>query len=80
MPIGDDEDELLLITEQGTIVRQKLAAVAEQSRAATGVRLQKLDIGDLVASVAIVEPEEEGLEDDEDEDEDEEEVGEVEAE
>ena len=80
LPIGDDEDELLLITEQGTIVRQKLAAVAEQSRAATGVRLQKLDIGDLVASVAIVEPEEEGLEDDEDEDEDEEEVGEVEAE
>ena len=49
-----DDDELLLVTQKGTLVRQRMEAISEQSRATTGVRLQKLDEADLVASVALV--------------------------
>ena len=45
---------MLLITQKGTIVRQRVAAISQQGRAATGVRLQNLDADDHVASVAIV--------------------------
>ena len=50
----DDDEELLLITQKGTIVRQRLEAIPTQSRATTGVKLQKLDEDDLVASVQVV--------------------------
>ena len=49
-----DDDELLLITQKGTIVRQRLSAITQQGRATTGVKLQKLDEDDLVASVKVV--------------------------
>ena len=52
-PVSEDE-ELLLITQRGTIVRQRINAISVQGRATTGVALQKLDDDDLVASVAIV--------------------------
>ena len=48
------QEEVLLITQKGTIVRQRVADVSQQGRAATGVQLQKLDPDDHVASVAIV--------------------------
>jgi DNA gyrase subunit A len=48
------DDEVLLITANGIIVRQNVAAVPIQGRAATGVRLQKLDGGDSITSVSIV--------------------------
>jgi DNA gyrase subunit A len=48
------DDEVLLITANGIIVRQKVAAIPIQGRAATGVRLQKLDSGDSITSVSIV--------------------------
>ncbi|KAG5188528.1 DNA topoisomerase IV, ATP/GTP binding site [Tribonema minus] len=47
-------DQLLLSTAQGTIVRQPAATVSEQGRTATGVRVQKLDEGDEIASIAVV--------------------------
>jgi len=36
------------------IVRMKADAIPQQSRAATGVRLQKLDAGDRLAEVVLV--------------------------
>ena len=48
--------ELLLVSERGVIVRTRADAVPQQSRAATGVRLQKLDGGDHLAQVVLVPP------------------------
>jgi DNA gyrase subunit A len=49
-------EELLLVSERGVIVRMSSDAVPQQSRAATGVRLQKLDSGDRLAEVVLVPP------------------------
>ena len=49
-------EELLLVSERGVIVRTQADAVPQQSRAATGVRLQKLDAGDRLAEVVLVPP------------------------
>jgi DNA gyrase subunit A len=53
--MGADE-ELLLISERGVIVRLQSDAVPQQSRAATGVRLQRLDSGDRLTEVVLVPP------------------------
>jgi DNA gyrase subunit A len=58
-------EELLLVSERGVIVRMQADAIPQQSRAATGVRLQRLDAGDHLAEVVLVPPaapEEEGAE------------------
>ena len=49
-------DELLLVSERGVIVRMPADAIPQQSRAATGVRLQKLDRGDRLTEVVLVPP------------------------
>jgi DNA gyrase subunit A len=49
-------EELLLVSERGVIVRTRADAVPQQSRAATGVRLQKLDAGDRLTEVVLVPP------------------------
>ena len=49
-------EELLLVSERGVIVRMKADAIPQQSRAATGVRLQKLDTGDRLTEVVLVPP------------------------
>ncbi|MFZ0407787.1 MAG: DNA gyrase subunit A [Cyanobium sp.] len=49
-------EELLLVSERGVIVRMKADAIPQQSRAATGVRLQRLDAGDHLAEVVLVPP------------------------
>jgi DNA gyrase subunit A len=53
--IGADE-ELLLVSERGVIVRLQSDAIPQQSRAATGVRLQRLDSGDRLTEVVLVPP------------------------
>ena len=50
-------EELLLVSEKGVIVRTSADAIPQQSRAATGVRLQKLDKGDRLLKVVLVPPE-----------------------
>ncbi|MFP4009015.1 MAG: DNA topoisomerase (ATP-hydrolyzing) subunit A [Spirulinaceae cyanobacterium] len=50
------EDELMVITNRGIIIRQTVNAISLQSRKATGVRVQKLDSDDAIAAVAIVPP------------------------
>jgi len=54
--IVDEHDEALLVTSQGIIVRQKVSDIPIQGRAATGVRVQKVDTdgGDVISSVSIV--------------------------
>jgi len=48
--------ELLLISERGVIVRMQADAIPQQSRAATGVRLQKLDSGDHLSELVLIPP------------------------
>jgi DNA gyrase subunit A len=55
-------EELLLVSEKGVIVRMQADAVPQQSRAATGVRLQRLDAGDHLAEVVLVPPAPPGVE------------------
>ena len=52
--VVQDGDQVALVTQQGTVVRQAVRAVSQQSRAATGVQLQKLDENDVVASITII--------------------------
>jgi DNA gyrase subunit A len=49
-------EELLLVSERGVIVRMRADAVPQQSRAATGVRMQRLDSGDRLTEVVLVPP------------------------
>jgi DNA gyrase subunit A len=53
-----DDRELLLITEQGKILRTPAGDIRTIGRATQGVRLMDLDDGDKVVSVALVEREE----------------------
>ena len=59
-------EELLLVSEKGVIVRTSADAISQQSRAATGVRLQKLDKGDRLLKVVLVPPEAESDEEEAD--------------
>ncbi len=54
------EDELMLVTNRGIIIRQTVIAISTQSRTATGVRVQRLDEDDAIAAVALVPPLAEG--------------------
>ena len=51
-----DGDELMLVTNRGIIIRQRVNDISIQSRPATGVRLQRLDGEDAIAAVAVVPP------------------------
>lgn len=53
--VGDD-DELMMVTTRGIIIRQLVNAIPIQSRMATGVRVQRLDDDDAIAAVALVPP------------------------
>ncbi|PSO56512.1 MAG: hypothetical protein BRC35_09145 [Cyanobacteria bacterium QH_10_48_56] len=48
------EDEPILVTNQGIIIRQAADAIPTQSRKATGVRVQRLNEDDAIAAVAVV--------------------------
>jgi len=51
------EDEIMLITAHGVIIRSSVSHVRVTGRIAQGVRLVNLDQGDLVTAVARVIPE-----------------------
>ncbi len=55
-------EELLLVSEKGVIVRTSADKIPQQSRAATGVRLQRLDNGDHLSEMVLVPPEAENEE------------------
>lgn len=50
----DEEDELLIISERGQVLRTPAASVPLVGRAAQGVRVKKLDEGDRLAAVAVI--------------------------
>ncbi|MDG2992034.1 DNA gyrase subunit A [Candidatus Synechococcus calcipolaris G9] len=64
--IVNAEDELMIVTSRGIIIRQSVVAISSQSRSATGVRLQRLDEDDAIVTAAILPPGtmEDGEEDD----------------
>jgi DNA gyrase subunit A len=49
------EEDLLIVTKAGIVIRINLARVSEQSRQTMGVRLIRLDDKDIVSSIAVVE-------------------------
>jgi DNA gyrase subunit A len=48
------EDEILVISSAGVMVRMAVRGISSQGRDATGVRIVSLDAGQVVASVALV--------------------------
>jgi DNA gyrase subunit A len=56
------EDEIMIITRGGVIIRSPVSQIRTTGRIAQGVRLVNLDEGDVVTAVARVVPEEEGEE------------------
>ncbi|MBF2079870.1 MAG: DNA gyrase subunit A, partial [Synechococcales cyanobacterium T60_A2020_003] len=60
--IVNEGDELMIVTSRGIIIRQSVDAITCQSRAATGVRVQRLDSEDAIVAVALVPPAAEGEE------------------
>lgn len=54
--IVNEDDELMIVTSRGIIIRQAANAISPQSRTATGVRVQRLDEDDAIAAVALVPP------------------------
>ena len=47
-------DEILVITENGIVVRQKVPNISTQSRTATGVIVQKIDKQDAIKSISLI--------------------------
>ncbi|MBW4516923.1 MAG: DNA gyrase subunit A [Timaviella obliquedivisa GSE-PSE-MK23-08B] len=62
MQVVGEEDEIILVTSRGIIIRQAVKAISRQSRAATGVRVQRLDEDDAIVAVALVPSSGEGAE------------------
>jgi len=54
------EDELMLMTKQGILIRMPVKGIRVAGRNTQGVKLVNLDSNDLVMAVARVVPEEEG--------------------
>jgi len=54
------EDELMLMTKQGILIRMPVKGIRVAGRNTQGVKLVNLDNNDLVMAVARVVPEEEG--------------------
>jgi DNA gyrase subunit A len=54
--VVNEDDELMMVTSRGIIIRQAINAISHQSRMATGVRVQRLDEDDAIAAVALVPP------------------------
>ena len=54
--VNNDDDEIMMVTNRGIIIRQAVNAISVQSRSATGVRVQRLDEDDAITGVAIVPP------------------------
>ena len=55
--VSHENDQIVISTQQGTIVRQAAGMISGQGRTATGVLVQKLDEGDVIAQISVV-PEE----------------------
>jgi DNA gyrase subunit A len=52
--VVNEDEELMLVTNRGIIIRQRINDISIQSRPAQGVRVQRLDSEDAIAAVAVV--------------------------
>jgi DNA gyrase subunit A len=59
MKLVADDDELMLITEKGILIRTRVNEIRETGRNAAGVRLIKIDEGDKLVAMAKLERDEE---------------------
>jgi DNA gyrase subunit A len=57
-----ENDEILVVTEKGMLIRMSVAEIRRSGRATQGVRVIRLDEDDRVVSVALAEPAEGGSE------------------
>lgn len=52
----DVNDEIMIITSRGVVMRQSIDVISCQSRTARGVRLQRLDSEDVIVAATLVPP------------------------
>jgi len=52
--IVNEDDEFLVITSKGVMVRQRVKEIPCQSRSATGVKVQRLNSSDKITSISLV--------------------------
>jgi DNA gyrase subunit A len=52
----EDESEIMIITQQGKLIRIEADSIRKTGRSASGVRLIKTDGGDKVTSASLIEP------------------------
>jgi len=48
------EEDLIVISQKGQVIRIKVSSISKLSRATQGVRIMRMDAGDRVASTACV--------------------------
>jgi DNA gyrase subunit A len=60
--VGEEVEEVMIVTQKGVMIRQSVEEIRETGRNAQGVRLIRLDEGDRVAAITkmIAEEKEEG--------------------
>ena len=68
--LADEAEDILLITDDGTIIRMPIGSISTLSRNTQGVRLMRVAEGSKVVCVARAEAEEEEIPDDLDDGED----------
>jgi DNA gyrase subunit A len=59
----DASHDLMISCKSGVTIRMSIAAISEQGRATQGVRLIKIDEGDAIAAITLIDKEEEETED-----------------
>lgn len=52
--LGGEEEDLIVISRKGNVIRTKIAAIPTLGRATQGVRIMRLDAGDRVASAVCI--------------------------
>ena len=54
MILTGEEEDLIVISQKGQVIRTKVGTIAKLGRSTQGVRIMRLDAGDKVASVACI--------------------------
>ena len=54
MILSGEEEDLIVISQKGQVIRTKISQIPKLSRATQGVRIMKLEEGDKVAQVACI--------------------------
>jgi len=52
--VTDQEEDLIVISQKGQVIRAKISSIAKISRATQGVKIMRLEQGDRVASATCI--------------------------